>query len=81
MISNPDTHQIEDFNKEELESLMKNVIVGRLAKHLGDNQKYMMRFASVIPSELNMFEAFPNVIMVDTVEQTIFFHCWRERRI
>ena len=29
-----------------------------------------MGFAWVIPSELRLFEAFPNVIMVDTVEKT-----------
>ncbi len=37
--SRPYTHQIQDFNKEELESLMTNMRVGRSAKHLEDNQK------------------------------------------
>ena len=49
---------------------MTNVRVGRSAKDLDENQKYMMGFAWVIPSELRLFEYFPNVIMVDTVEKT-----------
>ena len=53
-----------------MESLMTNVRVGRSAKNLQDNQKYMKGFAWVIPSELRLFESFPNVIMVDTVEKT-----------
>ena len=52
-----------------MELLMTNVRVGRSAKNLQDNQN-MMGFAWVIPSELRLFEAFPNVIMVDTVKKT-----------
>jgi len=66
----PYTRRIKDFNKEELESLMTNVRVGTSATQLEENQKYMMGFAWVIPIELYMLEAFPNVIMVDTVEKT-----------
>ena len=66
----PISYPINDFNKEEMESLMTNVRVGRSAKNLEDNQKYMMGFAWVIPNELRLFECFPNVIMVDTVEKT-----------
>ena len=63
----PYTNKIKDFNKEELESLMTNVRVGRSATQLEENQKYMMGFAWVIPSEVHMFKAFPHVIMIDTV--------------
>ena len=53
-----------------MESLMTNVRVGRSAKKLQENQKYMMGFAWVIPNELRLFKSFPNVIMVDTAEKT-----------
>ena len=48
---------------------MTNVRIGRSAKNLEENQNYMMGFVWVIPSELRLFEAFPNVIMVNTVEK------------
>ena len=49
---------------------MTNVRIGRSSKNLEENQKYLMGFAWVIPSELRLFEALPNVIMVDTIEKT-----------
>ena len=66
----PVSYPINDFNKEEMESLMTNVRIGRLVKNLQENQKYMMGFTWVIPSELRLFESFQNIIMVDTVEKT-----------
>ena len=36
---------IEDFNKEEMDSVMTNVRVGHTAKNLQENQKYMLEFA------------------------------------
>ena len=53
-----------------MKSLMTNDRIGQSAKNLEDKQNYMMGFAWVIPSELRLLEAFPNVIMVDTVEKT-----------
>ena len=38
-----------------MESLMTNARVGRSAKNLEDNQKYMMGFIWVIPNELRLF--------------------------
>ena len=64
------SYPIEDFSREEMDSLMTNVRVGRAAQNMNDHQKYMMCFAWVIPNELQMFESFPYVIMVDTVEKT-----------
>ena len=55
---------------EEMESLKTNVRMGRSAKNLEDNQKYIMGFAWVMTNELRLFDSFPNVIMVDTVEKT-----------
>ena len=52
----PVSYPINDFNKEEMESLMTNVRVGRSAKNLQENQTYMMGLSWVIPNELRLFE-------------------------
>ena len=44
--------------------------VGRSGKHLENNQKYMVEFTLVIPSDLRMFKAFQSIIMVYTIEKT-----------
>ena len=38
--------------------------------NLKEEQKHMMPFARINPKELYLLEAFPEVIMVDTTEQT-----------
>ena len=52
-----------------MDSLMTNVCVGCAAKNSNENQKYMVGFAWVIPNELRLFESFPDVVMIDTVEK------------
>jgi len=42
----------------------------RIAMNLQDKQKYMMSFAWVNPKELYILDAFPEVIMIDTIEKT-----------
>ena len=48
---------------------MTNVHVGCPVKIFKENQKYMLGFAWVIPNELQLYEVFPGVSMVDTVEK------------
>ena len=52
-----------------MDSLMTNVHVGCPVKIFKENQKYMLGFAWVIPNELQLYEVFPGVSMVDTVEK------------
>ena len=61
---------INNFNKEELESLDTNIRVGKSAKHLQNNQKYIISFAWAIHNNLCLLEALLNIIMVDTAERT-----------
>ena len=46
-----------------------NIDIGRVAKCLNDRQKYILGFAWVIPDEIQLLEAFPHVIMIDTTEK------------
>ena len=38
------TCRIDDFNKDEIESFMTNIRVGRSVQQLQDNQKYIISF-------------------------------------
>ena len=66
----PHVQEILDFNEKELDLVRMNIDIGRVAKGLNDHQKYMLGFAWVIPDELQLLEAFPHVIMIDTTEKT-----------
>ena len=53
-----------------MDSLEDNVDFGRIAHGLQSDHKYMMGFAWVIPDELKLLEAFPQVVYIDTTEKT-----------
>ena len=53
-----------------MEKLKNNVNFRRHSMNLTGEQKYMMSFAWVNPKELVLLVAFPEVIMIDTMEKT-----------